>query len=499
MYRKTITRVTNVNDPAQMAYAYSGEFNITKADGTIKIVDRINNSSTIVYRFIAVGPGGAVGAEFTNVIIPGTGLGINRRRKSIVSAAIDVVPEGDAARIRLTNIVRGPVSLALQRRNRTTHESDFSFVGQPRSVVLLNSDDDIEFLDNGVKPDNIYEYRCLIYFECGSEELSSANFLYEHPGQDDDGVDIITSDPLVEKIAISNNSSNSKANVLQTGFNVRFSIRSELDETGLEQVKKILQRQGISGLFAQELLEDKQELSRLVAHAVRRFNTATGELEDYGVISGRDFSDIIDGKTRAVRPLRPGITYRYMISTLIRSAETMFKSSVKTKISPTRLTGTSAHPSNLTTQQYALRPSKFLHPLTLKTGTLTTAASRNTKHAREEFMYGNIGNTSVVEITIPAENTDIIRTRVQRADKVTNIITWDVIGDTARVDYFMITLNHLGTEQVIGQVHALSDATTFEFIHELDDVDVGNAQYTITAMLTTFERGPTVDTDRFCI
>ena len=140
-----------------------------------------------------------------------------------------------------------------------------------------------------------------------------------------------------------------------------------------------------------------------------------------------------------------------------------------------------------------------MHPLTLKTGTLSTARSRRSRHGREEFMYGSIGNVRVLEVTIPAEDIDIIRTRVQRADKVTNIITWDVVGDTTKVDFFMITLDHLGTEQVISKIHALADTTTFEFIHELEDVDVGTAQYTITAMLSTFEKGPSVDTERFCI
>lgn len=498
MYRKIITRVTNVNDPSAMAYSYAGETIISRADQTMKIVDRINNSSTIIYRFVAVGPNGEIGSEFTNVVVPGTGLGVNRRRKSVVSVSIDVVTEANAARVRVTNIVRGPISIALQKRNRTTHERNFEFVGAPQPITLLESDEDIQFLDVDVKPDNIYEYRCMLYLECGSEELSTANFLYEHPNENEDGVEIVTTEPRIEKtspfskLAIANGGRGA-------GYDVKFSIQSELDETDLDQVKKVLERQGTAQLFRNELEEGRDALSKLIAHGVKRFNTSTGELEDFGVISDLEFSDVKAGKARAVKPLRAGITYRYIITTLLRSPETMFNDFVKVRTSLQRLTGTRANPSNLTTQQYQLKPSKFLHPLTLKRGTLSTPRSRKLVHARDEFMYGAIGNTRVVELTIPAEQLDIVRTRVQRADKVTNVVTWDIVGDPSQIDYFLITMSHLGTEQVVGQVHALTNTTTFEFIHELEDVDVGTAEYTITAMLNTFEKGPSADTDRFCI
>ena len=492
MYRRIMTNISNVNDSDTMKYVHIGEIMLKSSDGMIKVVDRVNNSSTCAYRFVPVGPGGEFGATFTSVVIPGTRIGVRRRRRQNVSASIDVNTEGDSARVSITNVTPGPIAVAIQRRNVTAHQSDFTFLKVENPVVLISGDDKLDFLDTDLKPGSIYEYRCLLYLECGSIVDSTAYYMYEHPTRSDTGVDIVTTEPIIERTVIDDVAR-------RTSYDVTFSIVSDIGESDLQRVKQALSQQGIIDLYGNELLNDREELSKLIVHSVKRYNTSTGELEDFGIISTQNFSDTTVSRSRAVKPLKPGTTYRYIISTLLRSAETMFKSYVRKKRSPTRLTGTKAHPSNLTTQEYIQNPAKFLHPLTLKTGTITSVNSRRLRHGRDEFAYGVVGNTKVVEVSIPTEITTVSNIRVQHLDDTTNIVKWDVTGDITNIDSFVVVSKQLGAERVVGRVHALSNTSTFTFIHDLREHDVGTISYKIIMISTTYDIDSTTSSNEVVI
>lgn len=495
MYRRRVGRLTNVNDAGEMLYVDAGEVPIVRSDGRLKVVDLINNASTTMYRFIAVGPRGELGQTFSNLVVPGTGL-LPHRRRRVVAAAIDVVPQGNDAVVRVTNIVGGPVAVGIQRRNMTIFEDDYSFIAD-RPIALTAGDGDIRFLDQNVKADNIYEYRALLYLEDGSEVLSSGYTVYEHDDQDDRGISIVVSDPQVR------NSSSSRTN-LGVGFDrsqydVTFTVASEFEQADEDRLFDALEKRGLSSMYRDELLQDRDKLQKLVAHRIQRVDTSTGRVEDMGVLTDTVFSDTSVSRRRPIRPLTSGVTYRYVITTLLRSPETLFEDFEKVSTTSTRLSATTIAANKPTSREFAFRPAKFLHPLTLKTGTLTSKTTRASQHARDEFEYGAVGNTRVIEVTIPSDDVRVGEPTVERVDRITNAVRWSTSGDISRVDYFIVVFTHLGTDQVVGRVHAFGGGSTFEFMHGLEDVDVGTGTYTVKAMLTSFKPGSSATSERVVI
>lgn len=482
VYRRTLGRTTDVNDASSMAYEFACEVPVSVADGSMKFVDVVNNTGTVVYRFIPVGFGGRIGSIFENVVVSGTRRTMKRRRR-VVHAAIDVVAEGDHTNVYVTNVVKGPVAVALQRKNLTTFEAEFSYVSD-RPIVLTDGEEAIKFVDSAVKDGNIYEYRLLLYFEDGSEELSTAHAVYEYVAQDRRGVEIVVSDPQVSRIADTPTKTSSRRGA---AFDVRFSIRSNIASVDDDMLRSVIVSSGLSDLYADELVAARSKLSDMVAHSVQRVNTSTGRIEDFGTVTGGVFSDVEVGRTRAAKPVVPGVRYRYIITTLLRSPETMFEDFEKTNT------------TGLTSREYTYKPSKYRHPIALKTGTLTTSATRRVRHARDEFSYGMIGNARSVEVTVPALDMKLIRPVVQRVDRITNAVRWQVVGDMSIVDYFLVVHSHLGTDQVVGKVHAMGDTAAFEFLHDLERVDVGTCTYTIRSMLTNFEAGPVLTTGRVVV
>lgn len=493
MYRRSITRINDINNQTDMTYIYAGMVSLNR-NSPIKIVDIINNTSPMLYRFVPIGRSGHVGASFSSIVVLGTNNKLKRRRRN-VHAAIDVVTDGEFANIRVTNVTKGAIAVGIQRKNKTTHDSSFEYITE-KPIVLTDNIETLSYVDNQVKYDNVYEYRLILFFEDGSEEASTAYFMYEHEKQDRVGVEIITSEPEIKKIA-STKKSLMAANV---EYDVQFSIKSQVDQSDFDQLKISLAKKGLTSLFETELLAGRDALSELIAHKVQRINTSTGEVDDFGVVTKAIFSDVAAGSTHAVKSLAQGTTYRYIITTLLRTPETLFENYEKTVESKQKFikTGPDAI-SGLTNKQYKFKPSKFLHPLVLKKGMLTSKESRFSQHSKNEYLYGIIGNTKLIDVTIPKTDANIVRVYSERVDKSTNVLRWDVVGDTSLIDYFIVSLNHIGTEQVVGKVHAFNDTATFEFMHELTGIDMGTATYTVTTMLTNFLKGSAQETGRFVI
>jgi hypothetical protein len=217
-----------------------------------------------------------------------------------------------------------------------------------------------------------------------------------------------------------------------------------------------------------------------------------------GIISNTLFSDYKQSKLFASKPLEQGVRYQYSISTLLRDPETLFENYTKIKKSPQKLTDIITA-TNLSSREYAFSPAKFLHPLVLRTGTLSTITSRKLLHAKDEFAYGHLGNAKTIDILVPRSLSQLTKINVQRSDENTNIITWNFSGDIDNIDYFIVSLRQFDNENVIGVVHALASTNIFEYIHDLTNIEKGTAVYTVMGVLNTFQFGQKIISDRIVI
>ena len=484
MYKRVVANTTDVEDQQMMAYTHIGDVAITTDDGAIKITDPTCAVGTSMYRFVSYGYDGQMSTSFTNVLVSGANIKIPRRRANI-TCALDINSDDGGAIISITNISSGPVAVALQRKNMTSHENSYAVIG---SVILTKNAEDAKFEDRTVKRGNIYDYNVVMFFADGSSIVSAVHQLYEHPATSNRGVQIVTSDPQIKHITQLSKTQTVKG-IHSVAFDVQFSIESNIVALDDDMLRDVLEQRGLSVGYAAELIASRDKLTNLIAHHVLRCNLSTGLIEDLGIVTSSIFSDVAASRVNAANQIVTGTKYKYVITTLLRSPETMFDEFEKTVTVQNDKFATQTSGS-LASVGYSYRPAKFKHPITLQTGTLTSVTSRRDRHGRDEFMYGAIGNAKTLEVSIPRDSVTLSDVTVEHLDTTTNVINWTLLGNPMSVDYFIVVSTQMGVDTVIGKVHALQNTTAFKFVHDLDSAEVGTTVYTVHAVMTNFAIGP---------
>lgn len=454
----------------QVGYEQINEVALAVDDGVIRVVDRVSNVNAVQYRCIAVGPppSSAFGFEFTNVVAPAVGrpsLSLSRRAAT-VSMYCKLADDG--IDVSVIAVPPGTLSVGIRRRDLTLNEQDYDFldVDEPvRSVV--SGVDDAVFHDIDVKPDHVYEYTCLLYARDGTVIGSTASCQQQFfPGSSAAAID-------VSNLEVVNDA---------PSLDIRFNINSTLNESELDRASIALKRQGLSPLFQSELTQQRSDLQQLVAHNVLRVDLTTGLTESFGTVMGVSFSDRASAGVKNVSRLIPGHRYKYIITTLLRSAETLFSDFQKQSVDPT------------TGKPYAFSPFKYLHPFTLNRGTLMTAASLKLNHAEDSFIFGQLGNPKEVTVTLDNSPPKLSTASVFRVDRTTALVRWSVAGGLERVEHFIVMKEILGHSTVAGKVHAVSQGTFFEFLDDLEPDDIGDITYRIVPVLNDYTRGASIVT-----
>jgi hypothetical protein len=168
-----------------------------------------------------------------------------------------------------------------------------------------------------VKDGDVYEFRLKFFLKDGTTFVSGSDiieFIYPEQGK--------------VEISVSNIS------ILEN--DIKFNISLNIFDNDIDQIKSLLERQGINVYFENDIQKQRDQLKNLLACSVHRINVTTGEREDFGVISDFKFSDFEMRKKTTVKPLIPGEQYRYIINAVTRSPETVFESFEKTDLDSLR-------------------------------------------------------------------------------------------------------------------------------------------------------------------
>jgi hypothetical protein len=142
-----------------------------------------------------------------------------------------------------------------------------------------------------------------------------------------------------------------------------------------------------------------------------------------------------------------------------------------------------------------ISPFKFRHPLTFQKGNLVTAASLNTHHPQDPFEFGNIGNVVEVDVTMEGQQPRLTRGKAFKFNNNMNVVRWEILGDKTQIDHFIIILDRMGQEEVVGKAHPIFDADFIEFIDVLDSGEVGMIRYRIVPVMTNYEHGSPIVTN----
>lgn len=463
VYRKDFS-YTN-NDPG--VYQLVSEQEIA-CDGSFQNVSvEASPSFTTIYRVISVGKNEALSPEFTNVVVNPTKI---IKRRTYVAMTSRVVTNG--VNIDVTDVPLDVVSFLIYRKDRTVR-GKFEAVGNEVIQVTPENETAVYTVtDTSVKKYHVYEYICRLYYKNGTTF--------------DAGRVFIDYEPLVENL-VDTKIEDIKVSYDIDNYNVTFKLTTVVNESDADSIKALLERQGLRELFDDDLLKERDKLQKLIAHQVYRVDLTDGTKENFGVITDEFFSDVRFRLINSVRPLQAGHAYRYEVVALLRAPETMFDEFVKTAVDAT------------TKKKYTFKPSKFLHPITLKFGNITSSQTLSEHYPQAQLSFGSVGNIATAEVSFATDVVTVTNVSADAFDSTTHLIKWSIVGDPRQIDHFVVMKEFLGQRHIIGKCHAVNETTSFRFFYQLTDADLGEIEYIITPILDNYSVGSEFRTNRVTI
>jgi hypothetical protein len=418
-----------------------------------------------IYRCISAFDGVLSNAYSSAVIKP-------KKYKQINALSLTAKFEDKGILLEARKLPPGAVSIQFMRRNLSLYENEFTNVKTPKLIdSSTRSADYLSAVVSDVVDNNIYEFAVKIFYRDGLQEIVNSEI-----------IEYVLPAPGKVDIKLNN------INIRQFGErNVAFDVNLNVVDKNLDEVKTVLERQGIQTYFDSDISKQRDQLNDMFAYSVHRVNMSTGEREDFGVITGNNFSDEqIRGKL-ASKPLKSGSSYRYTVTAVSRSPETTFDSFEKTVTDPS------------TKKTYTFKPSKFLHPVTLKRGVITSAAGLKTKYAKNVFEHGTLGANTTFDVTFDRVAANVIDANASSFDRKRNVISWRIEGSVSEIDHFVISKETHGLRKILGTAHNQFPDNNCQWIHDLTPSDRGQISYVITPIMDDYKRGNDVQTNMLLV
>jgi hypothetical protein len=474
IFRKEIKKTKRIEDTE---YVFVSKLDLSKSDGSIIFEDLVGNASDIIYRVIPAGEIDQLGSVYTNVVAPAVRTKLaSKLSNRLIYAGVTAQINQEGIRVDVFSLPPGVAAVKVLVRDKTIFEKKFRSVLSEESKSSTLAVSDIEtthvFLDKNVKTGHVYEYCCVLLYSNGDEEIAT-------------GCDYIEYTPFSAGVV---DTSLSLPRVLTTnkGLDVQFRISSNIIDNNISTVKDLLESQGLSSLYQEELESEKDSLNNLIAHSIRRIDLSTGRSEYFKTFSGAVFSDAENRAVNAVSPLRSGRTYRYIVSALLRTPETLFEQSTQIK-------------ENKIGLQVEVLPLKFLHPVALNQGNIVTPASLKSNYSKEPFEFGNVGNFVSQDVTVEISQPRVFNVKVIRFNEQINILRWNVSGAKDLIDHFLIITERFGAEEIIGKAHTRFPSNVIQFLDRESPKEPGSFRYKIIPVYKTYEHGPVLVSDEVII
>lgn len=459
VYKKSLYRSSVEIDD----YTFVGTYSLDSKQQSLLIQVEKPLYSIVIYRVVPVGLQGSQGFDYTNVVIQPA----HQKNLNSISLSSEITQLG--VNIDIRSFPTNVVAIELLRKNLTIHENEYSNID---GVTLISDEirvsDQFLVTDTTVLPDRVYEYVVKLIYNSGVTEICGSaivEYVPIKPGK----VDIKITD-----VEVSHDSS---------GPNVTFIVNSTVLDSDIDIIRTLLTKQGISDYFRNDLQKEREFLKELIAHSIQRVNLTLGQREDFGVVTNEYFNDKDLRDNNSVTPLKYGNTYRYEITTLMRKTETLFNLLKKTEV------------DQLTKKSYDFSPSKFLHPITLKRGTIVTPNGVRTKYSKDAMSHGSTGTMKTLDVSFDSEQARILNPTAAKFNKKMNIITWKLEGSIERVDHFLIIKEVHGVRTIIGKTHSEFEFGNCQYIHVTSDQDEGELKYLIKPIYNDYRTGLVVTTN----
>jgi hypothetical protein len=451
IFRKQIGRSTTVYpdysllQTLELSPGKSAFVNIEAPEGILNI-----------FRFISVGKLGTYGSDYRNLILKTDNT---RQRNQIM---LSLLPDDTGVQVVLSDYGTNIVSLQIQVRDLTIFESTYRNVGQPINVSSGDEEQSIvSYTDQSVYDGHTYEYVVKLINRNGIIENSPptvVNYVKTQPGK------IVTT---IEDVVVT---SGDKPDVT-------FKLRSEVIDQNVQLIKNVLDRADLLKYFEGDVSRERAFLNDLLTHSITRTNLKTGQKEDFGIITGDTFIDSAYRDKNSVMPLQLGQKYRYEICALLRSPETLFETLQKQDVDP------------VTKKKYTFKPSKFLHPMTLRRGVLSSTQGLKLRFGLDELLYGNFGLTKTLDVSFDDQRARPVSLTAARFDRDLVTLNWSIAGAVDQIDHFLIFKEIEGVRTLLSKVHSDFVDDSCAFLHDLQVRDIGEIKYLIMPVYNDYSVG----------
>ena len=462
LYRKSVSAVGRAD-----AAAYTRVLTVdARRSGPAAVVDvAVDATGPQIFRCVPVGALGTRSHVFSSVVLKPHATGrqsLTVRQHSVsLSARIDTA--GVVVEVR--NIPPGVIGIDVLRRDVITRTSRSSISRFGVTLVGENVLEPIGFLDESVKQGHIYEYTCALVDRHGSRHDAAAQSTIEYVALVENLVDTSLVNQLVTIID-------------DDDIDFTFDVISNVIDTNMQSVKNLLDTAALLDLFGDEVKDERELLNNLMAHQVIRHNLTTGESESFGTITSESFSDRALRGINGVKPLAKCNSYRYDVHALLRSPDTLIESLIAR--------------ATLSGKQHSFKPAKFLHPLALTQGSITSPESRARNHARDEMSFGRVGNVATMDLELAGQVPSVIELDVNRLASRRAVIRWRTTAPNDAYDHFIVMRQHLGTRSFVAAAHNVSDSGIHEMPYEFNDGDTGALRFIVVPVLSDYSLGQEV-------
>ncbi len=439
-------------------FAFVSEFDLTTSQGWKYIPVEVSLGNSVIYRVVPTNELGAVGADFSSVVIKP-----RLANPSIKRVVITAKAQTKSVLLEVSRLPSDAVSFQILREDVTLDKGTLEFIESPVLAETADPNRVYTLEDDSVKRNHVYAYYCRIYRRSGSYIQRLAAY-YEHI-------------PLVENI-VETKLSDPTLVLTSNGYDVTFQISTTVVKSNVDQVKFLLEKQGLYEIFSNDVAEVRDQLSDLISHNVKRVDLTTGQVEDFGTVDSDSFSDLTIRNVTGVSELKPGRRYRYIVTALLRAPETLLESYVKTST------------DEVTNRLYTFKPFKFLHPVVSQFGNIVTPGSIRKNYSKDPMTFGEIGAYTTVEIALDKEKSTIVSAVREKRGSDVDVLTWVLQGSSKDVDHFQVIAEHGGKKAIVGKSTCVPETNNFVYVRRLDATEVGlDIRYYVCPVYYDFSRG----------
>ena len=412
-----------------------------------------NRSGMSVYRAVQKLPDGMILGNFSS-------RSISRGRFLRYHCTIYTTCTNDSISVSVRDIPETVSSIEIMRRDLTVNQRTYESIYQ-RDLLLekglgntpgvFNTSDRISMSDNLVKADRTYEYRCMLRYRNGIEQLSSSSRTQKYTRP--------TGLATVGITDVTTSQDNGSAS-----HSVSFTVSGQQIDSATDFLVEAIQSAGLSDLFQDDVEKIKDSLKNVIVFNVERFDQTSGETVNLGVFLGGNVTD----NDAEIGP-SSGRKYTYRATALMRSPLELIEE-IKSSLSESEMTQSEidnpAARLSMSSEE-EIDPNfsgKFYSRISFKRGTLAYGSALSESTAQDRFEKDSTGDFFEIDVDLSGGISVVSSPMATQVGQKGVLVEWSVSGNSNMIDCFIVVSVRPDGRFIAGACHNVNNNGSYVFI-----------------------------------